>query len=330
MKIKASSIWNRIGWATLALLAIALLIFTYAAHSDNAYRQNELFRVKKSLKATKHKIEEFENIKDEFRSLLDENTSLCKKIKSLNQVARTVDQFIVPDPDQIISHSKDHMSIEIEIVYVGYIPAGNHLIDIAIYESDTDIDVDENRAQYSVQFELAGPTKFEIKCKPPTEPPHKSLDFILELPQKSVVKKNSIEFEKSFSVGGNGQYINNREGIPTFPNELGMQDEQIRFKHGVSAGNLVHTFQCNYTDSQTGNLAIVSTIHSDSPYCLKTSQLIENPFRVERILRMQAQTVDQILDLFSMDPKSPSRMLIADGLNKGLHRRPMRGEFLAK
>jgi len=331
MKNSRVSVWSKLGWSFLGAFAILILAATWLCskkHNGTSARLNEA----KSAQANLQKaIATYEELKSELTSLREQNSNLTKNVKALNDVTQTLDQLVVPDPDQIITFSPN-VSDELNCKYLGYVPKGIHVFDWSAFESDKKIDQIDRHPDYSAQFTLTGPTKFEITCLGSSKGElHDAVELTLNLPGQTNVERKTIKFKRPFTIGGCSTQHSRKEGLPAYPNELvEFSRTNPKFKRGIETGDARHVFHTKHEDTdQKGRLMFTAMLHSDSHYCLKTGVALENRYSVGRSFNMQVDgSVEQLLDLYTVDPELPSRMLLQEGLNEGLHQAPMNGAFL--
>lgn len=328
MKSKPNSFWSGLGWTSFIVFAVLIIAGTVEQYWYVQDSQKQLSSLFASLEETEKTIESYEALQSEFKTLRSRNSFLVEKISKLNAVSETIDQFVIADQDQIITHSISELNTDLEWGYRGYVPAGTHVFDLAFFESDSTIETETGRAKYSAKFELNGPTKFEIICTG-KETPYKSLEAVLHLPGKPNAKQATIQFQRPFSVRGRGRYHNWRDGLPVYPNEYDLQADYLisEFKQGVTACDNRLGFQTLFVDQSTGRLAIVATIHSDCQYCLKAGDALSNRYSVGRPFGYQP-AAEHLLNLLTPDPNLSSRMLLDKRLNEWLHQKPMRGTVL--
>ena len=334
MKNNHTPIWSKLGWLLLCIFGSVILFLTWVAYNDTKHNRKQLSEAQASHQETKDKIAVCEEVEKQFTSLREQNSDLTKKVKRLNAIMGSLDGFIVIDPDQILSYSPDGLAIDLNWRYIAYVPSGTYIFDLAVYESGEILDDLQSRPNDSIQFSLEGPTKFEIVCSGKGKP-YDSLELTLNLPNAPNTEHRTIEFKRPFSVNGQGRYHNTRDGLPTYPNELDMNSDPIRaFKRGVTVGDNRLTFRSLYEDKTKGHLVFNAMLHCDAHYCFKAGDAIANPFTVGRALGSNVlpagptNGADQLFDLIKFDPELPSRVLIRDTFNKGMHQSARRGKFL--
>ncbi|MFK7766888.1 MAG: hypothetical protein AB8B55_06670 [Mariniblastus sp.] len=329
MESRSAAIWSKVGWALLVIFCIVILVATWVEFNGIKSSRTRLVKSRDRLEAMEKVVKDYDELETSFDDLHASNSRLAERIKGLNKIVKSLDLFVVADLDQINAHSTGSLIMDFNWEYRGYVPIGRHVFELAVYESDSKFDTERDRPQYSVQFEILGPTKFEIACRGKGSP-YDSVDLTLHLPEKLNAQQETVEFEKQFSFRSKSRLHNERAGLPSYPSEFDVRaNYNPSFKAGVVVGDLIR-FETKLAESrnETGHLAFLGTLHSDAKYCIKTGDALINRYAIGLRLGMQSYSADQILDLLIQDPELTSRMFIEDGLNEGMRQRPTRGERL--